>query len=124
MSLTQSGAIIATTTAGPTGLYSFTGLSAGTYVITPTRLGIAFTPASSQQIIVASNITGVNFLGTSVGSQGSTYTIQNVIDRIKGFAELEPILNVGGFSFEPAFTIAKDVFTEICAVNFPHKWNR
>lgn len=124
MTLTLAGATIATTTAGPTGVYSFTGLSAGTYLITPTRIGIAFTPASSQQTIVATNITGVNFLGTSVGAQGSTYTIQNVVDRVKGFAELEPILNVGGYTLEPALTIANDVFTEICAVNFPHKWNR
>lgn len=124
ITLSQGGTIISTVTAGPTGLYSFTGLSAGTYIVTPSRPGIAFVPVSSQQTIVASNITGVNFLGTSVGSQGSTYTVQNVADRVKGFADLEPIFNVGGFSLEPALTIANDVFNEICSVNFPHKWNR
>lgn len=124
MVLSQNGANIAITTAGPTGLYSFSGLSNGTYVIAPSRPGISFSPVSSQQVISGANIVGVNFLGQSVGSQGSTYTIQNIVDRVKGFADIEPIFNVGGFSFEPALTIANDVFNAICAVNFPHKWNR
>ena len=121
--ITLSGTASAVTTAGPTGLYSFTGLAAGAYVIKPTKPGIKFTPASSNQTIVASDITGVNFLGQPVGSQGSTYTIQNIVDRVMSFADIEPVLNVGGFSQEPALTIANDVFNEICSVNFPHKWN-
>jgi hypothetical protein len=53
----------------------------------------------------------------------STYTVQNEVDKIRVFAEIEPIFNVGGYSTEPALTIATDVMTAICAVNFPHKWN-
>lgn len=121
--MTLSGTASATTTAGPTGLYSFPGLAAGAYVVTPSKIGIQFVPAFQNETIVASDITGVNFLGTSVGSAGSTYTIQNEVDRVQSFGEIEPVLNVGGFSLEPALTIANDVFNEICSVNFPHKWN-
>jgi|SRR5579859_876783 len=119
-----SGAASAITTAGPTGSYAFTGLAAGVYTVTPSKPGIVFSPASQNATIVASDIVLNPFLGTSVGSQGSTYTIQNIVDRVQGFADIEPILNVGGFSLEPALTIANDVFNEICSVNFPHKWNR
>lgn len=119
-----SGAASATTTAGPTGSYAFTGLAAGAYVVAASKPGIVFTPVTQNATIVASDIVLSPFLGTSVGSQGSTYTIQNIVDRVQGFADLEPILNVGGFSMEPALTIANDVFTEICGVNFPHKWNQ
>jgi len=121
--ITLSGAAAAVTTAGPTGLYSFTGLAAGSYVVTPTKLGIKFTPVSTNVVIVATNIVGINNLGQPVGTQGSTYTIQNIIDRVVSFGDVEPVLNTGGMSMEPALTIANDVFNEICATPFPHKWN-
>jgi hypothetical protein len=56
-------------------------------------------------------------------NQISSYSIQNEVDKVRTFALLEPIFNISGFSTEPALTIATDVFTAICAVNFPHKWN-
>ena len=129
MTLTNPGAapgvILATTLAGPTGSYTFSGLANGSYLVTPARPGIAFVPSvSATQTIASANITGVNFLGTSVGSAGSTYTIQNTLDRMKSLADIEPIFNVAGYSEEPMLTIANDVINEVCGVNFPHKWNR
>lgn len=53
----------------------------------------------------------------------STFTVQNEVDKIRSFAEIEPIFNVPGFTNEPALTIANDVITAICATTFPHKWN-
>jgi hypothetical protein len=53
----------------------------------------------------------------------STFTVQNEVDKVRAFAEIEPIFNIGGYTNEPALTIATDVFTDICGVNFPHKWN-
>lgn len=121
--MTLTGTASAQAIAGPTGLYSFPGLAAGPYVVTPTKPGIKFVPAFLNETIVASDIANVNFLGSPVGSQGSTYTIQNIIDRVVSFADIEPVLNVGGFSLEPALSIANDVFNEILATPFPHKWN-
>lgn len=118
-----TGTATAVTTAGPTGAWSFAGLAAGPYVVTPSKRGFVFTPVSSNQTVVATDITGVTFLGQPVGSQGSTYTLQNIVDRVMSFADIEPVLNVGGFSLEPAVTIANDVMTAICATPFPHKWN-
>ncbi len=122
--MTLTGAASASVTAGPTGLYSFTNLAPGAYTVTPSRPGIAFNVPFQNLNLTSANLTGVNFYGTSVGSQGSTYKIQDVINRVMAFGDIEPVLNVGGFSLEPALTIANDVFNEICSVNFPHKWNR
>ena len=53
----------------------------------------------------------------------STVTIQNIVDIANAFGDIEPVLNVGGSSAQPALTIANDVMTAICAAPFPHKWN-
>src|SRR6266851_4744871 len=54
----------------------------------------------------------------------STFSIQNEVDKVRTFPLIEPIFSsVAGYPTEPALTIATDVFTAICAVNFPHKWN-
>jgi hypothetical protein len=118
-----TGTAAATTTAGPTGFYSFVGLAAGPYVITPTKQGISFTPLSASETIVATDIANVNFLGNSVGAAGSTYTVRKMIDKVVAFSDLEPMFNVAGYVDEPALTIATDVMNEICATPFPHKWN-
>lgn len=54
----------------------------------------------------------------------SSFTVQNEVDKVLPFAELKPIFDIGGYSTEPALTIATDVMTAILAVNFPHKWNQ
>jgi len=43
------------------GNYTISGLSNGSYVITPTLSGYAFTPATQNETVSGSNITGVNF---------------------------------------------------------------
>lgn len=53
----------------------------------------------------------------------SSFTIQNEVDKVQVFGEIKPIFDASGYTNEPALTIATDVFTAICAVNFPHKWN-
>lgn len=121
--ITLSGAASATTFANLQGNYIFSGLAAGAYVITPFSQNLKFSPAFSNQTIVATDITGVNFLAQSAGQAGSTFTVQNVLDRVRTFPLLEPIFNEGGYSTEPTLTIATDVDNAIKAVNFPHKWN-
>lgn len=121
--VTLSGAASATTYANLLGVYSFSGLAAGAYVITPTKTGLRFSPATSAQVVAGVDITGVNFLVSSAGQAGSTFTVQNMVDKVLGFPLIEPIFNVGGYTNEPALTIATDVMTAILATPFPHKWN-
>jgi len=122
--ITLSGVSSATTYADPLGAYSFSGLAAGAYVVTPTATSLKFTPATQNVTIVSTDFTGVNFLATSLNSAGSNTTLRDIIDHSVTFADIQPIFNVAGYEIEPARTIGDDVFTAICAVNFPHKWNR
>lgn len=59
--LTLSGAVSATTNAASDGSYSFTGLAAGSYVVTPTSAGFTFTPTSTPVVIGTINVTNINF---------------------------------------------------------------
>ncbi len=54
----------ATTSTDGNGNYSFSGLAAGSYSITPSRAGDSFTP-STTNVNLSSNITGVNFTVTT-----------------------------------------------------------
>jgi hypothetical protein len=59
-----SGAAGATTLASSSGSYGFNGLANGTYVITPTNTGYAFSPANQSVTVNGANLTGVNFTAT------------------------------------------------------------
>jgi hypothetical protein len=121
--ITLSGAASAITYANLTGAYSFTGLGAGSYVITPSKTGLVFSPASQNATIVATNITGVNFLMSSAFAAGNNYTLQTVTDRVRSLGDIEPTFEIGGWTSEPMLSIGTDVMAAICAVSFPHKWN-
>jgi hypothetical protein len=59
-----SGATAATTTADTSGNYTFTGLANGTYAVTPTNRGFAYSPTSQNATVNGANISGVNFTAT------------------------------------------------------------
>ena len=59
--ITLSGAASATTTADANGNYSFTGLTNGTYTVTPGKTGFVFSPVNQQVVISGLNKIGVNF---------------------------------------------------------------
>jgi len=59
--LALSGPATGSTTADGSGNYSFTGLSNGTYVVTPSHSGYTFNPSSQTVAISGANATGVNF---------------------------------------------------------------
>lgn len=53
----------------------------------------------------------------------STFTIQNEIDRVVTFSDINAVFDKSGYTTEPALSAANDTITAICGVNFPHKWN-
>jgi hypothetical protein len=59
-----SGALSLTTTADGTGAYGFSGLSAGSYTVTPSSQIATFTSTSQYVTVGSSNITGVDFAAT------------------------------------------------------------
>src|SRR5579872_2058318 len=54
----------------------------------------------------------------------STVRLQSVVDFARTMPDLSPVLSTGGFSGEPALTIANDVMTAMLSRPFAPKWNR
>ncbi len=64
-----SGPVSATATANSSGNYSFPGLTNGTYSVTPSKSGFAFTPPTQTATINGANLTGINFTGAAGSGQ-------------------------------------------------------
>jgi hypothetical protein len=79
--VTLSGTSVATTVADANGNYAFTGLSNGSYTVTPNRTGYTFTPANQSVTISGANQAGVNFT-----AQATTWSISGVINPTSGGA--------------------------------------
>jgi hypothetical protein len=60
------GGVAQTVTPAADGSYAFGPLPAGTYTVAPSSSGYTFSPVSSNITLGSSNITGVNFTGTSL----------------------------------------------------------
>jgi hypothetical protein len=73
-----TGAATATVTANTSGVYSFTGLANGSYVVTATKTGYTFSPASQPVTVNGANATA-NFSSTVL-----TYTISGTIGGAGG----------------------------------------
>jgi hypothetical protein len=78
--VTLGGTASAATTTSATGAYSFTGLANGSYTVTPSRAGMAFTPSNKSVTINGANQTGVNF----TSSTAQTFTISGTISPTAG----------------------------------------
>jgi hypothetical protein len=72
----QSGMTTLTVQPATDGTYSLGPLPAGTYTVAPSALGYSFTPASQSITLAASNVTGVNFAGTTVPISETLFTSQ------------------------------------------------
>ena len=72
-----TGAATAAITADSSGNYSFSGLTNGSYTVTPSKSGYTFTPSSLSETVSGSNLTGQNFTATAVVPQ--TYSISGTI---------------------------------------------
>jgi Carboxypeptidase regulatory-like domain len=80
--MTLSGASSATTTTSSAGTYSFPGLAAGTYAVTPSNPGFTFSPTTQSATITTANITGLNF--TATAQSGPTFSISGTITPSSG----------------------------------------
>ena len=68
-----SGASTATTAADGSGNYAFTSLLAGSYTVTPSKVGVSFSPTSQNVTINSSSVTA-NFTSTVL-----TYTVSGTV---------------------------------------------
>ncbi|WP_024299127.1 hypothetical protein [Methylomicrobium lacus] len=70
-----SGATSATATTDASGNFTFANLANGSYIVTPSKSGVTFTPASQSVTINGSNVTGVNFSAMSSSSSSISGTL-------------------------------------------------
>ncbi len=81
-SVTLSGAGSGSATADASGAFTFSGLSNGTYTLTPSRAGYTFSPTSQTVTVNGTNVTtGANFTATQVTT---TFTISGTISPTAG----------------------------------------
>jgi hypothetical protein len=91
-----TGALSATTTTDSFGNYSFSGLADGTYTVTPSDSGIAFSPGSQTVTINGAHNLAVNFT-----SGVPTYAVSGTISGGPGIA-----VSLAGTTIAPAITDA------------------
>lgn len=80
--VTLGGAVTASTAADSQGNYSFNGLPAGNYTITPSNSGFTFAPASQNKSISANSVSGVDFTASS--TPPPTFTLSGTISPAAG----------------------------------------
>lgn len=68
VTINLAGASTATTTTAADGSYSFTGLANGSYTVTPSLTGYAFTPTGTAVGVSGANISNANFTATAVAT--------------------------------------------------------
>lgn len=80
--MTLSGATSATAMANSSGAFTFTGLKNGTYMLTPSRTGYAFSPTSQNVTVNGAAVSGVSFTATQ--QVNPTYSISGTITPTAG----------------------------------------
>lgn len=89
--VTLSGASTGTTTADASGNFIFSGLSNGTYTITPSKTGFSFTPGNQTTTINGANVSGINFTSST-----QAFSVSGTITPTNGGANA--ILSLSGNS--------------------------
>jgi len=105
--LNLSGAATQSTTT-VSGAYSFTGLLAGNYTVTPSLSGYTFTPASRAVTISSADVSDQNFTG-AVSS--ATYTISGSVKTSASAAISGVTITLGGAKAATATTDASGSYT-------------
>ncbi len=65
VTVTLTGTATASATTDGSGNFSFSGLSNGSYTVTPSKLNFAFSPTSTPITVAGANVTGVTFAATA-----------------------------------------------------------
>jgi inhibitor of cysteine peptidase len=141
VTVTRTGAGGTSVVTDSNGDYTFTGVLAGSYTLTPSRNGYGFGPSSRNVTVGSANVTGQNFVGYTTTLSGriafSNGTgIANVQVRLNngvnvlsngagyytfvgvapGSYTLTPVLS--GYSFDPAYRQVTVATTNLAGYNF------
>src|SRR5260221_358237 len=57
-------------------------------------------------------------------STSTSAVLQNIVNQMRAYPEVTPILGTSGYTQEPALSIANDLMQRILAEEMDWKWNR
>jgi hypothetical protein len=104
VTITLGGASHSTTTTGGTGAFGFTGLANGSYTLTPSLAGYTFSPASLTVAVGGANVSGLDFVATTVPT---THSIPGVVG---GAVAAGVNVTLGGAASATAVTAGSGVY--------------
>jgi hypothetical protein len=116
VTVTLSGSAAATTTTDAAGAFTFSGLLNGSYTITPTNAGFAFTPANRSVTVAGSDVAAVDFQAAAAGIKIDTTFITNRSNRATSLTRAG-VSTTGSNELVLAFISADNVATQPTAVN-------
>lgn len=110
-----SGAKTAQATTDSSGIYSFTGLSAGQYTLTPSHAGFTFSPASQTITLSSSDVTNVNFTAAAAAAAAGhqvTLSWNASVSAVLGYNVYRSTVSGGSYEKMNAAPLTALTFTD------------
>ncbi len=105
ITLSSGATSLATITTGTNGTYIFNGMANGTYTVTPSNTGLAFTPLNRSVTVSGSNVASVDFVAVSATT---TYSISGTVS---GATQQGVTITLSGPNSGTAVTASNGTYT-------------
>ena len=96
--VTLSGVATATRMADSSGNYTFAGLSNGTYAVTPSQTGYAFTPTTQSVTVNGASVSSVNFTATAQQAHSVALSWNASASTVSGYNIYRSTVSGGGYA--------------------------
>ena len=117
--LSLSGASTSTTNTNASGIYSFSGLKNGNYVVIPAKTGFTFSPSTTTVSIESAPVAGINFIAVVVPAAARTVTLSwnpSSSSDISGYYVYRSATNGGPYSKVSPSLIRSTSFVDLNVV--------
>ena len=108
VTVTLSGAVSGSAVTDASGNYTFTGLSAGNYVLTPDKAGLVFTPNQRLVTISSTDISGQNFMASA---PPANFSLSGAVTTENGAPMAHVTITITGTGSGTATTDSKGRYT-------------
>lgn len=113
--LSLSGPSTGTATTNASGDYTFTGLSNGLYVVSPSRTGYSFSPSSTSATIASASVSGINFTGTALPPDSRSIVLSwnsSPSSNVVGYNIYRAMSSAGPYSKITSAPVAATTYTD------------